>query len=210
MKNIKKFFLESEADNYYKRNKGKAPPNDALFNEIIRNVKRYKERKKIKILEIGCSDGERLSLIKQKYKCNCYGLEPSVLAIKNRIDKSIKIKMGTADKIDYPKNYFDIIVYGFCLYLVDIKDLVNVFIEADRITKKNGLIIVKDFYSKTSILNQYKHFKKFKVHKYDFSKIFTWNPNYKLIHKIVYPYEDYRFKKDRLSIHTIKKIIKNS
>jgi len=209
-----KIFLKKEADNFYKRNKKKFSKKDNLYKIIINQGSKIKNVKKLNILEVGCADGARLAMVKEKLNCNCYGIEPSSIAIKNKIDKNIIIKKGIASKLNFNDKFFDIIIYGFCLYLVDISKLSDVFKEADRVSKDKSIIIVKDFYSKKSKVNNYKRFKNIKVHKYDFSKIFTWHPNYTLINKIIYPYEDKKFKNDKLSIATLIKSsnagIKNS
>ena len=179
-----KIFLKSEGNNYFIRNNG------LLYNEndlVFKKIKEINKKKKINnLLEIGCGEGWRLDLINKKLKIKCYGVEPSLKAIKNLTNKKIKILHGTAEKLNFKSNKFDILIFGFCLYLVDIEDLINVIREADRVLKKNSIIIIYDFYSKKSKILPYKHNKKIKVHKYDFSNIFLWHPGYKLIEKKIF------------------------
>ena len=126
--------MKSEGDNFFLRNK------DAWFNDkdlIVEKVVKLDKKKKIKsVLEIGCGDGWRLDLIKKKINSKCYGVEPSKKAIKCSKNKNIKIIRGTAEKLGFKNLKFDVLIYGFCLYLVDAEDLFKVVYEADKILKK--------------------------------------------------------------------------
>jgi ubiquinone/menaquinone biosynthesis C-methylase UbiE len=179
-----KIFLDSEGDNYYERNKG------LLFNEddlIFKEIIKLNNKKKINnLLEIGCGDGFRLNLIYDKLKINCFGIDPSRKAIKSSYNSKIKVSRGTADKLNFSSKKFDVVIFGFCLYLVDIEDLIKVVYETDRVLKKNSYIIIYDFYSKKSKILPYKHNNKIKVHKNDFSNIFLWSPKFKLIKKKIF------------------------
>jgi len=179
-----KIFLKSEGDSFFIRNR------NTWFNDkdlIVEKVVKLNRQKKIKsILEVGCGDGWRLDLIEKKLNIKCYGIEPSKKALKNSKNKKIKIVRGTADKLNFKNSQFDILIYGFCLYLVDVEDLFKVVYEADKVLKKNSYIIIYDFYSKKSKYLNYRHDKRVKVHKYDFSKIFLWHPRYKLVEQKVF------------------------
>jgi len=180
----REIFLKSEGDKYYERNKGLLyNENDLIFKKIIQ----LNKKKRIKnLLEIGCGDGFRLKLIYEELKINCFGIDPSQKAVKNFDNPNIKITQGTAEKLKFKSKKFDVLIFGFCLYLVDIEDLIKVVHEADRVLTNNSYIIIYDFYSKKSKTLPYKHNNKIKVHKYDFSKIFLWNPKYRLIEQKIF------------------------
>ena len=146
-----------------------------------------------------------MNLLNKELKINCYGIEPSKKAIQNNKNNNIKIKKGTADKINFKSNCFDAVVFGFCLYLVDINELHKVFAETQRIMKKNSLIFIYDFFSKNSKILKYKHNLKIKVHKYDFSKIFTWHPDFTLIKTKKFYMNNKKIPNNLLSISVIKK-----
>jgi len=202
LKKQSKIFLEKEGDNYFKRNEYKTFIKDNLFFEI----KKFNKKKKLKkLIEIGCGQGHRLNLLNKELKINCYGIEPSKKAIQNNKNNKIKIKKGTADKINFKPNFFDAVVFGFCLYLVDINELHKVFAETQRIMKKNSLIFIYDFFSKNSKILKYKHNLKIKVHKYDFSKIFTWHPDFTLIKTKKFYMNNKKIPNNLLSISVIKK-----
>lgn len=202
MRKQSKIFLTKEGDNYFNRNKNKPFIKDNLFFEI----KKYHSKKKIKkLIEIGCGQGHRLNLLNKELKINCYGIDPSSKAIKSNRNSNIIIKKGTADKVNFKSNYFDVVAFGFCLYLVDTNELHKVFSETQRIMKKNSLIFIYDFFSKDSKIFRYKHNLKIKVHKYDFSKIFTWHPDFTLIKTKKFYMNDKKTSNNILSISVIKK-----
>ena len=185
MKKQFKIFLETEGNSYFKRNTEINFNKEILYNKIKQLHTKIQFKK---ILEIGCGDGGRLRLLNENLKIRCFGIEPSTSAIKfsKKKNKNVTIKKGTAQKINFDNNMFDVVVFGFCLYLVDIEDLVKVFIETDRVLKKGGHIFIYDFYSKNSKIFLYKHNKNVKTHKNDFEKIFLWHPNYKSIYKKIF------------------------
>tara|TARA_A100001011_G_C14316411_1_gene848179 strand:- start:1974 stop:2603 length:630 start_codon:yes stop_codon:yes gene_type:complete len=189
-----KIFLKKEGDKYFERNKNKIYKKDHLFYEI-KNA--HRNKKINRLLEIGCGSGERLDLLNKELNIKSYGVEPSKKAvdyIKKKF-KKILIKRGTANNFVYKKINFDALVFGFCLYLVDINDYAKVFSETDRVTRKGSVIIIKDFFSDRFRTFPYKHHRKVFVNKYDFSKIFTWSPKFKL-KKIKFFDHDDPFKKN--------------
>jgi ubiquinone/menaquinone biosynthesis C-methylase UbiE len=206
MSNNKNFFLKKEADKYYERNKSHIVDYqiEPLSKIIITYIKKIKTRN-IKVLEIGCGDANRLLYLKQRFsRVVFYGIDPSTEAIKNKKKSSIILKKATADKIPFKKNFFDIIIYGFCLYLVDDRDLFKIICEAERVSKPDSSIIIYDFYSKNVKYKKYKHNKKIFIRKMDYSKIFSWCPYYKIkiFKKFKYNYNEIN---DYLSIICFKK-----
>ena len=188
----KNFFKSKEGDKYFLRNHDKLKKINYETDKlqiIISNKISNLTKKKIRVLEIGCGDGGRLSYLKQKFKkVKFYGLEPSKKAKKNNY-KFNKIKIGTAEKLPFKKNYFDILIFGFCLYLTDSEDLFQISNEAYRVTKKKSWIIIKDFDTETTLFKKYKYNKNIKVRKMDYSKMFLWHPNFILHSKEKYNHD---------------------
>jgi ubiquinone/menaquinone biosynthesis C-methylase UbiE len=215
MTNNKKYFLKDGGDKYHSRNKKKIInfKKELLCKKIESSIKAIKQ-KKVNVLEIGCGDAQRLIYLKKKFPLvNFYGIDPSSDAIKKTKELNINLIKSTADKIPFKKEFFDIIVYGFCLYLVDDRDLFKIATEAERVSKKKSFIIIFDFYSKNLIYKKYKHKKGIFVRKMDYSKIFSWSPYYKIISlKIISTskIQHENKKNDYLSLIYIKKEIKNN
>ena len=144
------FYLAVESDSFFDRNKKK---NNQFLNkfkskkirtrkEQIYNLilKKYKIKKKTKVLEIGCYFGDLLSYIKKKHGCTVYGVEPSKKACK--VAKkyfSLKIENKTFLKskfFNFSKNNFqkmDIIIFDDIftifeyIYLLQIRVIVLKF-----------------------------------------------------------------------------------
>lgn len=198
MKNNKEYFLKKGGDDYFYRNKDKIInfKNELLTKTILENL----NNKIVNVLEVGCGNASRLFYLSKIYKkINFFGVDPSSAALKN---KKIFLKKATADKLPYKKNFFDIIIYGFCLYLTDNQDLIKIIFEADRVLKKNGIIIILDFYSKKIKYNKFSHKKGHFIRKMDYSKFFSWCPNYKILSIKKQKYE----KKDCTAVISFKKL----
>ncbi len=180
----KKIFLSNEGDSYYKRNFFLHRENKN-HNLICQKILRLSNnKKKINVLEIGCGKGDLLKkLYSLKKNLKLFGLDPSNQAVKSNNNKYIKLKRGTADELPFTDKYFDFVIFGFCLYLVDKDLLLKVVCEADRVLKFNGKIVIYDFYSKKSVVSRYSHNKLIRTHKMDFSKLFLTHPYYSIVFK---------------------------
>mgnify|MGYP001246827807 CR=1 FL=1 len=206
--NQREIIWKFEANKYFVRNKktylnmsSKKFPHLNTTQELISSL--YKN-KKLNIAEVGCANAAFLKLLKKKFKnCDFFGVDPSKLAL-SFSPKSIKTFRGTADKTNFKKNSMDIIIYGFCLYLCEIEDHNNIKDEAIRILKKNGYIVLYDFYSKNIKKINYKHDKRIKIIKMDFSKIFP-KKIFKLIKKKIFYKGKVNREKNQYSIFVLKK-----
>lgn len=151
-----------------------------------------------KILEVGCADGKNLNYFKERFDCECYGIDPSIKAIEHgkELYPDLNLALGTADQIEFLDEYFDIVIFGFCLYLADRTLLSRIVSEGDRVTKDNGFLVIVDFDSKLPSQNQYKHFNGIKSYKFDYSSIFLAYPHYSLVEKIPYSHKNFNFEID--------------
>ena len=174
----KKIFLNKEGNAYFLRNRDlKRNFKKDLLTKIIEKKLINSNRKNI--LEIGCGDAGRLNYLKSKfYNNNYFGLDPSALAIKfgKKINSKLKLKIGEASELKFEDNKFDIVIFGFCLYLCDDNDLFKISSECFRVLKKNGFIIIQDFITSKLIYKNYHHEKNIKSRKMDYIKMFNWHP----------------------------------
>lgn len=184
-KKQKDIFLKIEGDNWFERNKKvlerRSLNEDHLLNQILEFTL---HKNNASILEVGCGNGKRLLALKQKgYQVS--GIDPSQAAINDAILNGINAFVSTADNLTFENNYFDVVSFGFCLYLCDREDLFKIAAEADRVLKNGGYLFILDFYSKYPTSNIYKHFDGIKSYKMDYSKLFEWHPDYVLVKKII-------------------------
>jgi len=177
----KDVFLSSEGDAWYRRNKSYF----ASLNESNDSVVDFMLQQKISVksvLEVGCADGRRLNIINKLNGADCNGIDVSSEAIDDGTIKypKIKLNVGSADNLAFADGSFDLIIFGFCLYLCDRDDLFKIAAEADRVLKNKGVIIIKDFHPPFPYKNNYSHCDNIYSYKMDYSRLFTWNPAYTL------------------------------
>jgi ubiquinone/menaquinone biosynthesis C-methylase UbiE len=178
-------FLESEGDAWYRRNSGQPdarydPAADFLISEIsaLPRAGEIQQGGGIRLLEIGCGDGARLEWLQDSYGFNCSGLEPSEQAVEVARERGVDAHRGTAEDLPFGVDSFDIVVFGFCLYLCDHEDLFRIASEADRVLKNPGWLLILDFYSRAISRRTYHHRPGLYSHKMDYSEMFAWHPAY--------------------------------
>ena len=181
IKNIRqdKIFLDTEGDNYFDRNG--ANLNQAIFKA----VKFLKPKEKIKIIEIGCGSGTTLIKMKQKFKSNVFGLDTSKKAI-NFAKKKYKLKNVYNDRFLSFKisKKFDIVISGGFLYVTPDKIINQTINKLIRILKKNAYLIIWDYDTPKSYLNNWKYDRKIKSYKRDLLKlVYKNNKNLYLVSK---------------------------
>ncbi|MCF6296411.1 MAG: class I SAM-dependent methyltransferase [Flavobacteriaceae bacterium] len=189
----KDIFSTSEGDEWFNRNLNSIveQKNDKIV-QIIKSIELFPQ----KVLEIGCSSGERLELIRNTFGSECYGIDPSSKAIEdgNKKHHEVSLSVGTADYLQFEDNSFDTIIFGFCLYLCDRKDLFKIAYEADRCLKNKGTLIIKDFQPTFAYKNKYSHFKGVYSYKMDYSKMFKWNPAYTEVANVVFSHSGFELR----------------
>ena len=122
---ISDIFLNGEGDSWFERNK----ENSSKTSEILNNFKLeilslpIPNNQEIKVLEIGCGQGRLMNLIQQDRQWQLYGIDPSKKATAFARNLGLNAAVGTADEIPFSDGTFDLIIFGFCLYLVDISHL---------------------------------------------------------------------------------------
>jgi SAM-dependent methyltransferase len=178
-------FLESEGDAWFQRNTGRGdapyePDSDVLLAEIRTIARSFLANSPPCILEIGCGAGMRLAWLKENRNFQCFGVEPSERAVAVARSRGIDVRRGTADNLPFDDHSFDIVVFGFCLYLCDREDLFRIAAEADRVLKTSGWLLLLDFYAKAHSARAYHHRPGLFSHKMDYTALFTWHPNYTL------------------------------
>lgn len=187
----KSMFGSQEGDNYYARNRDKLFASEKAPDEdpIVQSIAQLKLEPK-NILEVGCSNGWRLNILTNIYKSKCWGIDPSGKAIQQgRYDfPCLVLDKATADNLPYENCMFDMIIFGFCLYLCDRSDLFKIAYEADRVLIQRGHIIIYDFHPSFPYKNQYTHYEGLYSYKMNYSKMFSWNPEYLLKYHNVFPH----------------------
>jgi SAM-dependent methyltransferase len=134
------------------------------------------------VLEIGAGDGWRLSALREREQAARYvGIEPSALALADSAAPGVCGVRATADALPLADASFDLVVFGFCLYLVDRSDLFRIAAEADRVLSEGGTLVIYDFYTAAPQRRRYAHADACFSFKMDYAQMFAWNPAYRVV-----------------------------
>jgi SAM-dependent methyltransferase len=186
-------FLASEADVWFERNRGACAPNVPHPTSWIHRVPEIAtcldQSSPPRLLEIGASDGAQLRAVTTMCEVECYGIEPSKLAVNAAKAHGTKVVSGTAESLPFETDTFDIVVFGFCLYVCDPRDYAAIAREADRVLRPTGYIIIHDFYSPEKISVPYSHVSGVTTTKMDFRDLFAPDPAYLCVHHSVRGHE---------------------
>src|SRR5712671_1377154 len=102
-----------------------------------------------RILEIGCGTGKYLEALRRLYGCLCIGIDPSqeAIAFGRTHYPELELYWGSADTIFtiFRNQDFDLIIFGFCLYVMDRDGLFDIVASTDVLLKDNGYIAIHDF-----------------------------------------------------------------
>lgn len=137
-----------------------------------------------KVLEIGCSNGWRLNRIQDKYGCQCSGIDPASMAIKQGVEDypSLFLTEGIAEELPYPDGEFDMVIFGFCLYNCERESFFKIAYQADRVLSE-GFLVVHDFYPSVPQYNRSLDCPTALTYKMDYSTMFSWHPAYRIMYR---------------------------
>lgn len=198
-------FYMGEGDAWFGRNK------DALEKlnlqdemEPLLSVLRPFMSKVTSILEIGSSDGRRLEYLCNQLDSKGVGLDPSFNAVRNgnerlkrNLNDLITLQHGDARSLPYTKSEFDLVLFGFCLYLIDRDHLNEVVQEANRVLKKGGFLLIFDFDVLELQTVPYLHKSGINTYKDDYQRYFLELGNYHLVSKISFGHRGLSFQIDK-------------
>ena len=100
----------------------------------------------------------------------------------------VTLTQGTAESLPFGDSLFDLVIFGFCLYLCDRHDLFRIAAEADRVLKDHGTMALYDFCTPVPYKNSYVHVEGLNSYKMDYSRLFSWNPAYRLVSHTLIPH----------------------
>lgn len=169
-------FLASEGDAYHARNFLRTTESlsaDPVLRAIVGID--YK-----RVLEIGCGAGLRLAEIRERTGAAVFGVDPAAQGVETARARGVEAHRVTAERLPFPDQAFDLVIFGFCLYLCDPADLFRIAAEADRVLAPGGHIVVYDF-DNTPSRRPYAHRAGVYSHRMRYPQMFLWNPHYQEI-----------------------------
>lgn len=176
-------FLRGEGDNWHERNK------DAQPNYIVLGSMFGLGKTPTSILEVGCGDGRYLGRLQRHYGAKATGIDPSAKAIEKGSQDYPDITFIREDAVvglswqNIAEQKFDLIFFGFCLYLIDRDDLMYIVSLADTLLVYDGYLAIYDFDVRMPHKVPYKHKDGIFTYKMDYPGLWLANPEYRLVSK---------------------------
>ncbi len=168
-------FLKGEGKAWLKRNEIKINRDSDPILMALREA----EIKPRDVFEVGCADGWRLAILREEYKCNANGVDPG------SPERDPWVDDGTATRIDWDDASFDLLIYGFCLYLCDREDLFKIVAEGDRVLQNGGYLVIWDFHAEATFSVAYQHCDDVYAYHMDYAKLWLGNPAYSLYRRSI-------------------------
>ena len=165
--------MESEGDAWFLRNRDDLGKTDLVSSLIEANGIVPKS-----VLEVGCANGWRLLKLREKYGCEVRGLDPSIKAL---LGCPVPAYQGTAEALPFDTGQFDLVIYGFCLYLSDPQDWHRIAAEGDRVLAPHGHIVIHDFETFPCFARPYEHRKGVLSYHFDFARLWRSSSLYKQV-----------------------------
>jgi SAM-dependent methyltransferase len=173
----KDVFAASEGDAWFARNQEAigSPAHDPV-QQVLRGMALTPQS----FLEVGCSNGWRVDALARAWRASGFGIDPSQVAIAQGGQKfaGIDLRVGSADSLPFEDGRFDLLIYGFCLYLCDRDDLFRIAAEGDRVLADGGYLVIYDFLVPAPYARVYHHEPSLRSFKMDHACLFTWHPAY--------------------------------
>jgi SAM-dependent methyltransferase len=179
-------FLAAEGDRWFERNRATLQSPSSIRDEMVRRIGAQLEpNQRWRVLEIGCGQGNNLAALGALREIEGHGIEPSQAAVTAGAAAfpTLALRTGTADALPYEDASFDVVWFGFCLYLVDRPLLQRVVAEADRVLRDGGLLAILDFDPDGPCVRAYHHRPGLRSYKMDHARLFLANPAYVLVEK---------------------------
>jgi ubiquinone/menaquinone biosynthesis C-methylase UbiE len=156
------------------------------------------------ILEIGCGNGAKLFSLCKSLDARGVGIDPSSKAVESANQQAkadnlsgIHFKVGSSTILDFATASFDLVYFGFCLYLVDRNELFQTISEADRVLKPGGFLSILDFDPAIRHKRVYHHKENVFSYKNNYPALFTASGHYHLVEKHSFSHSTNHFVRDR-------------
>ena len=137
MKNQELAFRKSEGNKWFFRNLKKLEENSIEISLLCNWLMPFQNDIN-NILEIGSGAGNKLAQLCWQLNASGQGVDPSKTAVdfaNKKYNQKCSYTVATADDLSFFKNKFDLVHFGFCLYLVSRNKINDVIKQADKLLK---------------------------------------------------------------------------
>lgn len=180
----KYLFLGGEGDRWFERNRDRLGEHDPV-SDVIETIGIKPQR----VLEVGCADGWRLAKLRDKYGCEIMGVEPSRQACIEAAQRRVPAVQSTASSLAVSPP-FDLVIYGFCLYLTDPEDWLQIATESNDVLSPSGHLIIHDFAETRPSARRYEHHTGVLAYHVDFAELWLAHPLYSMVSRSIYPNDE--------------------
>jgi len=139
-------------DDWFRRNLANRAPEQKLSpveTLIIHMLDKDDGENPRRLLEIGCSRGDRLVRIATNSKIDCFGIDPSPSAVESGSTtfslQNLKLEVGSSTLIPAADRSVDMVFFGWSLYCCNLQDFRQSMREALRVLKVGGYLAILDF-----------------------------------------------------------------
>ena len=195
-------FLDSEGDAWYERNQcaietAKASADTSFILQILKGSSFEIQD----LLEVGCSSAVKLNWLASSFSASGSGIDPSSLAIQQGKKQypDLDLHVGLASRLPFEADKFDLVFFGFCLYLVPPEEIELAIKEALRVLRPKGFIALTDFDPGIEVSVPYKHVKGLISYKRDYMQLLNKLSNVTLIAKLSFSNSGNFFVEDKNS-----------
>jgi ubiquinone/menaquinone biosynthesis C-methylase UbiE len=177
-------FLGGEGDAWFRRNQAELGRPSALRDRLVQSIEPVLHQGDT-MVEVGCGTGVHLNALCASRGAQGRGIDPAAEAIAagSAAFPALDLRVGAADTLPFEAASADLLLFGFCLYLVDRTLLWRCVAEADRVLKPRGWLAILDFDPARPVRRPYHHQPGLWSWKMDHSRLFTSNPAYHLAEK---------------------------
>ncbi len=203
-------FLQGEGDAYFQRNAAGYQAAGAGRASLPLSVLQAYLKPGARALEIGCANGLNLETLRRQCGNEGAGIDPSAAAVEagRRDFPALDLRVGSADALPFDDASFDLVWFGFCLYVTDRALLPRVVAEADRVLRSGGFLAIVDFDPDAPVRRRYSHAEGVTTYKTDHARMFLGFPQYVLVEKRAFSHHGARFDLDpgeRLAVQVLHK-----
>jgi ubiquinone/menaquinone biosynthesis C-methylase UbiE len=198
-------FSLAEGDAWFRRNQAAdtAHPGPGSRLELVEDVLGPFRAEINNVLEIGCGDGRKVERLAAFFQARGAGLDPSTEAVaagskrlRENNDTNVALSVGTADDLPFEAGQFDLVHFGFSLYLVARERIFHSLAEADRVLRAGGFLTIFDFDPRTMHKRAYIHKPGVFSHKARYEEWFVATGHYHLVAKRSFSHASADFSKD--------------
>lgn len=203
-------FLTGEADQWFARNREALAARQAEDDPVMAAIDRLGLTPR-RAVELGAANGYRLDWMRDYFGTDGIGIEPSAAAVADGHQRfpDIKLEQGLAHDIARLDGPFDMVIFGFCLYLVDRDGLFGLAAAVDQALASGGHLVIYDFQPPMPLRNAYAYKSGLFSYKLDYAAMFAWNPSYVPVYRHVTDHDGKAFGGDpneAIGVTILKKI----